>query len=62
MRKGGHGLSDVDLSKFYIVRRTMRVSEIDEFEDLPSSDILSWKKKSRDLQARRARFLQERLA
>ena len=60
--KKRYSLKDVDIRKYYLVRKPIRLSEL-TYEDLDENAINSgWQDKARRLQARRWRKIKHQLA
>jgi hypothetical protein len=59
--KRSNGLKDVDIKKYYIVRKPTRLTDLD-YDDLYSDDYDGWREKGRRLQVRRWRKIKHQLA
>jgi hypothetical protein len=60
--KKRYSLSDVDIRKYYLVRKPVRLSDL-TYDDLDqSADSFGWQEKARRLQTRRWRKIKHQLA
>lgn len=60
MRKN-YALKDVDIKKYYLIRKPTRLTDLD-YEEFYADDYDGWREKSRRMQARRWRRIKHQLA
>lgn len=59
--KRNYSLKDVDIRKYYLVRKPVRLSDL-AYDDLDEGDSFGWQEKARRLQTRRWRKIKHQLA
>jgi hypothetical protein len=60
--KKNYSLNDIDIKKYYLVRKPTRLSDLDTDEFYKDDEFTGWRDKARQLQIRRWRKLRHQIA
>jgi hypothetical protein len=60
--KKSYALKDIDIKKYYLVRKPTRLSDLDTDDFYKEDDITGWRDKARQLQIRRWRKIRHQIA